>query len=152
VNEFVIERWRVEGGQLTLVLERRTDWFVSWERYEGPIAVVRPPPTVHAVWEDGARRLWVAIHVADSEWRRSDFEARPGDMVRSPRAAKHRLLDTIVEVIDVQRGVLLASQRFDEVFQTVVNGQPFVTYEEDETGHPTYKVWRFRLTQTGGGP
>ncbi len=145
INRYVIERWTLQGKK-TLIIERRAEWFQPWQRYDGPQTVVRPPATVHAVWEDDSQNLWVAISVADANWRRTDFQNKPGDMIAIPRSSKHDIYDTIIEVIDPRAGVLVATQRLPLHLQSMGNGQVFISYHEDEVGHPKYDVWRLRLT------
>jgi hypothetical protein len=150
VDRYVVERWSVDGDR-THIIERDADWFETSEGYEGPATVVRPPAAVQAVWEDPEGLLWVAVKVADRDWRRTNHRAKPGDMILMPRSDDHDIYDTIVEVIDVRRGVLVTSLRLRERLNWIVGGQPPVSYHEDEIGRPTYRLWRFRLTNTGGG-
>jgi hypothetical protein len=141
INRYVIEKWSVTGTRV-LTIERVMEGCSPWEEYSGPATVVRPPCTVHAIWEDDQRRLWVVLHVPDLHWKRTNFAAKPGDMIRMPRADNNALYDTIIDIIDVEAGIVLASQRLKELFQTVGDGQPFVTYHEDQHGKPIYHVWR----------
>ncbi|MGH8437331.1 MAG: hypothetical protein ACRERX_23370 [Pseudomonas sp.] len=146
VNEYVIERWTTDGRLLTVV-RRNAAWFKPWTNYEGPESVVRPPDYLRAIWEDSAGLLWVAISVPDAQWKRTNFKAREGDMIPMPRADNDSYYDTIVEVLDVSSGELIATQRFPHSMHTVGNGQPFVTYHEEASGNPLYRVWHFNLNQ-----
>lgn len=145
-DRYLLELWDFNGRR-NAVIVRDPEWFQPSDSYVGPATVVKPPTRVTALWHDSADRLWVAITVPDADWRRTDFRAKEGDMIPMPRANNHRIYDTILEVIDWRRGTLLTSFRSPLHLQTMGNGQPLISYEEDEFGHPIYKVWEFILDE-----
>ncbi len=63
-------------------------------------------------------------------------------------APKSRILDpffdTIVEVVDLKRNVVVASHRDDRMLMPVGRGY-LSSYEEDAAGSPIYSIWRPRL-------
>ncbi len=144
VERYFLERWTLDGKR-TAALQRDASWFVVDSDYKGPASVVPPPSRVHAIWEDKNGRVWIAILVADQNWKRTNARAQEGDMIPMPRAQNGAIYDTIIEVIDIDAGRLVSSVRFPDYMLTAGSGQPFVSYHEDVVGRPSYKVWRFTL-------
>jgi hypothetical protein len=138
-SRYVIEQWSTDGRKLR-ELRRSVGWFPpllrSWS-----LSPSQPPPTLlHQVWQDRAGRLWVSIGVPDRRWR---SQLRPGGPHGYRVADRTRFYDTIIEVIDPRRGVVLASRRFDERVHFMGEDRIGAVVEEGDV--PRYVVWRVQL-------
>lgn len=106
-QRYRIEHWHVDG-RLLHVFERAPAWFQPWREYRSDERGASP--FVDALVEDGQGRLWVTVRVADPDWARLVWPKHEGD--GDPPPIDDRI-DTIVEVIDIDRSIVLASHRFD---------------------------------------
>lgn len=104
-----IELWEPEN-RLTLSMRRDVAWFpdalVDLENAHGGLPRA-PEPVLFAVAADDSL-LWVMIGRADERWA----EAEADDYQME--------YDTFIEVIDWKRGRVIASQRFDEVYSSLI--------------------------------
>ncbi|HEU0076076.1 MAG TPA: hypothetical protein VFQ76_00405 [Longimicrobiaceae bacterium] len=146
-GEYRIDLWGPDGAT-RLSLARSAGWFSPWgDRVESYEEAVRHPRIVD-VAEDGRGRLWVNISVPDPDWR-------PGDRGRETpveEVAPDSEQDTIIEVLDPVRRRLIARARFDESFNNFVGNGPFIwSSGEDREGNKLLRVWRVRLSTSGGG-
>ena len=65
-----------------------------------------------------------------------------------PDSLRHKLRDSMLEVIDPARGIVLAARRFDTLFMDFIAPDLLVSYEEDADGNPRYVVWRTRIVSS----
>lgn len=86
---------------------REVTWFQPWTE----LSQGAPDPLLRqmAFFPGDSNLLWVLIDVADAEWTP---ERRPTGPVRSTKVLVDSLYDSIMEVVDVSEGVVLASRRF----------------------------------------
>lgn len=110
MNEYRLQRWTFDGRKLAeLAGERR--WFTPW---------VRPPPTrsldhapytyVAGMTSDNSGRLWILFAMPAPEWREAldTLRDQMGNRMIRPGA---RYRDSVVELVDPSRGILIASAR-----------------------------------------
>ena len=140
-NRYHIELWSTDGRKLR-ELRRSVDWFRPHASSGFASPSTPPAPLLQQVWQDRAGRLWVRTVVADPNWRRAVQRGGPhGYTVQDYDGYR----DTVIEVIDPQRGRVLASRRFpmmvdllgEDRLGTVMTGPDDV---------PRYVVWRLRLS------
>jgi hypothetical protein len=143
--EYVIDRIDLATGRTTASLSRRAEWFPPGGVRSGS-AGGEPYTFLVDVHEDRTGLLWVLVAVPDREWRSAVQASRPGDL--HPMVTDdHRYRDTMLEVIDVRRGVVLQSVRLPQyVHQFVADGILASTTETD-AGEPRLQLWRFALRQ-----
>jgi hypothetical protein len=99
--------------------------------------VTPPPPVVLAIREDSLGRLWIISVVASRDWRRYE----------TPNPARpHLTVDPWLEVIDPERGVVVARKKLP-VFGMGFVGDDMYSYEEDEAGAPIVRLWRLILRE-----
>ncbi|HEY5545797.1 MAG TPA: hypothetical protein VIK50_07045 [Gemmatimonadaceae bacterium] len=123
---YALSRW---SGPDTLDLEiaRKVDWFPSPSVYpEGMYVSVPPPPLLLHAWEDSSGRLWTYSAVADANWVPGKFQPSPEWQART--------FDTMIEVIDLSSGDLLASLRYPTRLGMVCNSPLMYGVEELEDG------------------
>jgi len=102
---YELRRWRGPDS-LDLTVIRKAEWFPSPSVHSADVYVkVPPPPLLLHAWEDDQGRLWTYIAVADPNWR-------PGMGMRVTPEWQEKTFDTIIEVIDLGSGRLLASYRY----------------------------------------
>lgn len=125
-------------------VRREVAWFPPQISVVSPGRAQRPSPWVTGVWSEGGQRLWIKLQVPDANWR-----PRPQEVIamgeRAPPIEWDREYDTIVEVIDIRTGQLLASQRFDQYLRYLLPGGYAVHYREDALGEPFLDVWQLHF-------
>jgi hypothetical protein len=144
---YVIERWDTAGAH-ELSIVREVDWFpVEKHGYSDPLRQ-RPHPSMVAVWEDSQGRVWTMSRVADAKWRERRNWKSPytgsGSIGRLTPELEDSVYDSIVEVFDPERGLLLTSARLDKPFYA--GGVGFL-YSDGATpdGGNTKEIWRLRM-------
>ena len=116
------------------VLKREVDWFPNRE-IEGPMDPAKEPPAPYlmAVRVDQDGFIWTMVTLADANW------TPPPDDVES--ISWQREYDSIVEVIDPDRGVIVRSQRFPWYGQGFTNDGLVVSRRQDALGVTVLDVW-----------
>jgi hypothetical protein len=126
-NRYDIERWTVDGTRDVTWSIQNSPWFRPWTTTGNWLSGATPrPTTIVDAREDASGLLWIAAAKAPSDWTPGRVILAPGMrtarnavQVPSGRAGRDWILEnqglvseTVLEVIDVQRGVVLASSRF----------------------------------------
>lgn len=127
-------------------LQRLASWFPPVETPRYPGLNQPPTPWVHGIWMDRERQqLWTMLRVPDAKWAPQPG-AQAGHSGRArPVIRWDREYDTIVEVIDLATGRLLATQRYDEALWQLVPGGYVTRYREAPDGEPFLDVWQLRI-------
>lgn len=135
VLRYELDLWNSSGDRLRRII-RDAGWYPPRDRPSTHSSWERPPdPMVAAVRQDHSGRLWVAVWVADTNWR----EQKPSEF----RPSRSR--DTIIEVLDLRTMRLLASTRIDGAVTDFLTDDVVVTREEDASGLMCLQLWRFVL-------
>jgi hypothetical protein len=135
---YVIEVWDTTGTFKHRFV-RKVDWFPPWSmepisrERRRPRTPRRYKPRISGLYSDGQGKLWVCITVADPDWE----QASEGDYAR--------LVDTIIDVIEMPSGRLYATQRFDGAIGRILPNGFLYGLEEDEPGLLRFSVWRPEL-------
>lgn len=124
VNRYRIENWSL-SGRLLGAIEKAPSWFTPWESMPSDLRAEKPPPWLDSVRfaeEDGV--LWCVFHVPDRNWvKTSDtdptVEAPGGSDLTLDKM--HDVFDTIIEVIDLRSGEVVASKRIDQRISGYLN-------------------------------
>lgn len=143
-NEYVLRRWNLSGKkERTLV--RRAPWFESHGQVTLYHANIEPLPELRDVYYDVNGLLWVLIHVSDDRWNAQfrDDPGLPADMRFTFNY--HDYWDSLVEVIDTRRGVVLASERFDGYFSGFTNVGQLSESGKQPNGKPYIAVWNLTM-------
>ena len=144
-NKYVIELWNPAGDRVA-ELVRQAEWFRPYDRYWLPSLKDRPAPRIMGVWEDGDGNVWTIVHVGDRRWKRGLAKGIPAEgQMMYPIEDEQRVYDTIVEVIDPSTGRVVASRRFDETFDVVVEPNLVAGYREADDGRPYVEIWQVHL-------
>ncbi len=131
-GSYQVELW--ESNTLVRVLRRDVEWFPpdelgghGWEE--------KPGPTVNYIASDDSL-LWVFATTADERWAEAGA-TRDWDL----------FVDTRIEVIDWQRGRVLASERFDEDYDGWVEPGLIGNLVVTPTGSVRYVIYRVQLEE-----
>jgi hypothetical protein len=128
-NRYDIERWTVEGGREVTWSIQNSPWFRPWTTTATGnwLSGAAPRPTTIAeAREDASGLLWISAAKAPSDWAPGRVILAPGmrtarNAVQVPRGRagitwilenEPLVTEMVLEVIDVQRRVVLASSRF----------------------------------------
>jgi hypothetical protein len=138
-----IERWPLKGNH-SLALTWSDDWarFVDGAPAESGARLGR-------VWEDAAGRLlWVLSRFQDPEYEDLTAQLAPGQPYPSgyydPAEMDDRY-DTIISVIDLTNGAVVAHQRLDEYgYQFLENGRLVLMREADD-GYQSVEIATLEL-------
>jgi hypothetical protein len=139
-NRYQIELWSTAGRKLR-EYRRSVDWFPPYLATRAVSPDAPPATLLQQVWQDRDGRLWVSMLVADRNWRRA---VRPGGPHGYTVADYDGYRDTVIEVIDPERGRVLASRRFPLGVEFIGEGKlGGVVAGQDDV--PYYAVWRMQL-------
>jgi hypothetical protein len=145
----IIERRRPDGA-LASVLYRSAPWYESYT-IDAPIPATnaRPPRPIGFGLGNCGRHVVCALwKVADSHWRRGlGPETRgEGGLPIFPVVSEDDVYDTVLDAIDTQTGLVLASQRFDKVFDGITAEGVLVRNSEDATGEPAVDLFQVEVS------
>ncbi|HZD05347.1 MAG TPA: hypothetical protein VE173_10525 [Longimicrobiales bacterium] len=122
VNRYEESRFDLEGREELRVV-RDAGWFQAYDdELPGEMISVPSRPRVEALLEAADRLLWVLVSVADREFEplRPPTASSEGEFpVAAADIDFNRLLDTTVEVIDLELGTVLARRTFDAYLRFV---------------------------------
>lgn len=125
-----------------VTMERHVSWFDPWEARrpydEGP------QPRLAHLQEDGEGRLWVVSWVADDGWHEALTTVTEGGQNFSVPESLSRYYDSVVEVIDPRRNIVIASARIDGLLMAISNGAALIAHD-DAMGRVVLRVSRFSL-------
>ena len=151
-------RYRIQrfdaAGKLELELIRRADWFPEGNLPRVTIRPDEPPfPNVAAIMEDANGLAWVFVSVADRRWPQAlkslqgSEEQHRYEIVKTTHdvADIDLAYDTVVEVFDPVRKVLLASTRVDEFYRFSVGPNRVGRLRRAPDGSLIPEIWRIRL-------
>jgi hypothetical protein len=144
-----LERWTLTG-HLTNIFTRATEWFAPITKQANLNLGELPTPVTRAVREDPAGRVWFVVSVAAEHWRASLGKPRmvPGRATTYPERNRSASYDTMIDVIDVNTGKLLVSQRVPGMMQFFLADDLISSYRQDADGTPIIEIWRVRLATT----
>ncbi len=137
---YEMSRWQSPGVR-DLTLVRRVEWFppnepTSWMEMDAWHVETPPPRRLSHIWEDGEGLLWTYTLVPDERWKP---EPEP-DRIDSEWIL--RTFDTMIEVIDIGSGEVLADFRHDEKLSPVCGQDLVSSVREDRLGDTRAVVFR----------
>jgi hypothetical protein len=137
-NSYVIERWDYTG-RLQEVLRGRADWQKEGADPGFNPLNEDPPGTIVSIKVEN-ETLWILAHVADRDWKPS---RRPTGRESAEQQDVHEndYLDTIIELVDLRTGMVLASQRFDEYYWPLHHTKAVYRVLFKENGEPEVAIW-----------
>ena len=149
MTRYRLELWNADG-KAQRTLGRGRSWLTEWQ--DARPSDQPPNPFIVAVqaWADSL--LWVIGTVPSKKWKppkRTPID----DMVRlDDTASLDENFDSIVDLIDLRSGRLLASRRFDESLRGFAGHGEVVQHAVDSDGVLSIKTWRvtLRTPSTGG--
>lgn len=131
----------------TLSIVRRADWLPPLKTDDRLSDGVwdRPyTPQIRASWEDADGNLWVLYYVPSPEWKPGPRLPTPAQMRASgPPAAEQTSrprLNTVIEVIDLKRNVVLARTRFRDPVGLVFGSGYVARTVYDQGGEPSIEI------------
>lgn len=132
-DRYELTEFALDGTPLR-VLRRAADWFPDRD-YEGTVSIAEAPsPYLVALRVDEKGRIWTMVRLADTDWAPSDASGTYGSYGRH--------YDSVVEVIDPDRGLVVKSQRFGWYGHGFTNDGLFVSHREDVLGIFVLDIWR----------
>jgi len=145
INEYRIERSELTGHTLAEFV-RPPAPFETWIKAQSPTLKDAPQARLLAIHADSAGLLWVLVRIPDRDWKKSlePWKTAEGTFYRAKDEDK--LYDTLLEVVDPVRKVVLASERLDvHILGFVEDG---LTYSMSGLSASKVRVlvWRFRLS------
>lgn len=139
-TEYRIDRWSGSGAR-ELSLIREVDWFRPHLTSGMAQGGVGPQPTIRAIREDDAGRLWILIAVADVGWQRAVVSTPEGASFSDANA----YYDSVVEVLDPHRREVLATLRLNPSLTEMPRAGEVAYYHEDSKGIPRIVVLKLAL-------
>lgn len=128
--------WR---DSLDVALVRDVDWFPSDNAWSEEILVTEPPsPLITYLHETDDRLLWVFVALADPDWAPDIPDPGSAQWFRDS-------FDTMIEVIDLDEGRVLASHRFDDYLGGICGTKLVYAVTPAPDGDVTVSVFEPRL-------
>src|SRR5690606_14537866 len=144
-TDYVLEQWDRTGKRLA-ELRREAAWFPSHGRGGFIDRDIPPNPTINAFWIDDAGRAWIGIEGPEQAWR-AGIVCR-GVVQGIPRwgvATENEYFDTVIEVVDLERRVVVAQGRMEAALSSARLRSYLITYGESTFGTQLIQVWRPRI-------
>jgi hypothetical protein len=127
-------------------LTRTVDWFPADGDFpEGAYRTVPPPPMLVHVSEDSAGRLWTYSAVPDPAWT-------PGIPMRPSPEWFRRTFDTVIEVIDLKSGRLIAAGRHASRLGPMCGSSLLYELVETSDGDTYLRVLEPTVVDASGAP
>lgn len=136
LNRFEVRRFSTSGRE-ELMVTRESEWFEPYDGLlRGELLQVPQRPRVQAIHETVDGKLWVAVTHGSTSFEPVRTAESGGERRVVEDYDLNRLLDTTVEVIDVEAGVVLARRTFDHMVQFVstYSGVKAYTVRADPSG------------------
>jgi hypothetical protein len=144
-DRYEIER-RDTAGNVVQLLTRIADWWPkpSIEHAYFP-RERRPEPELTSVHQDAQGLLWVTIVTGKAAWKQLDKPKPNRHRPMPPHGEWISFFETVVEVLDPQRGTLLATRRFPFFLNSIRAGKIVIADREDEDGNLLRDIYRIEL-------
>ena len=144
-NSYAIEEWSTRGAP-PRVFERDAEWFRPWVSWDGRSDVERPPARLAHMTVDASGLLWTVSIVPDLNWRAVTRRSSEQQRIES-LADLERRFDTMVEVVDLSRAEVVASQRMPGIVVGAFGSNHLALTAEDSNGEVVATIWRASLTR-----
>lgn len=143
-TEYRLQRWSLDGVRLGEWV-RNVDWFPR--HYTEPLPDPERPPAPYIVDIAGLTngRVVVLIAVPDPRWREGIVPSPVPEGTGYQIGDANRYFDTMIELIDPERAVVLGSTRVDAFLVSMLDASTALSYRETEAGFPRADVWRFHF-------
>jgi hypothetical protein len=140
-RRYEVERYDNRGDR-TGLFRRTVNWFPTLDHAPKPYSHDVPPsPYVMAVREQADGLLWIAIAVPAANW--ADGLSKPirgeGGGTRVEIEDIRKFFDTVIEVIDPARGVIV-SERVDHLVKEFLPGNRVVSVANSPDGVPYLEI------------
>lgn len=150
---YELARYAMSGERLQAI-SRQVEWFAEQDTIvRVPTTRDLPPsPQIRWIVQDDEGLLRVAIRVPDEDWRsgigeRQEDPRFPGAGVLYTPMEYDQVYDTVIEIIDPENGVVLVSQRIDDLVFAWVDADHIATYREDEWDLPVIEIVKVDLVR-----
>jgi hypothetical protein len=147
VNRYELEQWTVGGKKIQQILPAQA-WFKPHAGGAGFKPDRPPPPLIRAIREHPDGYLFVAIAIADPQWKQSlrPLKNHP-DMLKHAPTSLNDYFDTRIDVFDTSTGKLVATRTIDDFAYIFADDERLASYVENGDGVPQVRVWRVRLSK-----
>lgn len=146
-NRYEIEHWG-EDGSLVRTVRRTVPWFPAWTTPDPRAPFEVPPlPGLRSVAEDAEGRLWVLLYVASQDHQTGERpDLSDPSAWDAPMGRVHPQWDTLVEVLDPERGSVLTQHRFPGMLGDLLPGLHVVEPDLDDSGGQLLRLLRSSLS------
>ncbi len=166
-NRYLVQRLDLSGKSQVSATVINSPWMREWTRDPEPGSTyfVPPPPTIARAVPASANRIWVLAHVASVNWTAGPpegkgilaFRLKTGGMSygygMNTEGSRDRLVKmarntaTVLELIDLDRGQVIASKSFDATKYESVGGEIFSVRRIDRDGITTFDIFRLQFRE-----
>jgi hypothetical protein len=126
-------------GRTMRTIRANPQWF-SEEANDG-----RPRPVIWTFRSDGDGRLWVVGAISVAGWKDAMPQRSSNGSLNLTYISLQQLRSSIIEVIDPEKGQLLASLRFPGFVMGFIGDDRLAVLVETPDGVPRTEIWRVRL-------
>lgn len=141
VNEYRIGRWTA-GGRHIHDLVREPKLFAPWTEDLGPSMSTPPVSKIRAMQVDAERdELWVLVQVPDARWKSTVQIVTTSEGSFYVPKSYNEYWDTIVEVIDLNKRLVVASQRLDPLLLGFADNRLSYSLDASDPSRPVATLW-----------
>lgn len=143
-TRYELQQWSMTGAHLRSIT--RPSSLFNYDKTSNAGSGDRPSPLLQTIQEGTDGLLWVIIRVPSTNWKQwlgKPTVVRGKTLYRNLRIDK--LYDSIIEVVDPARNVVIQSQRFAGYFQFFVSDRLAGVYQEDDDGIPRLQLMNLTL-------
>jgi hypothetical protein len=162
-NRYVVELFDLSGTSQLIASIVNSPWMSDWDSDPNPATTYteRPRPTIVGAFPASEGRAWLVGNAPAANWAAPGppqgegviglglrgggityVVPRNSQASRDRASAVARNTATVVELVDLQRGQVVASRRFEGEVFTPVDGEFFSVRRHDANGVTTFDVYR----------
>jgi hypothetical protein len=147
-GNYLIERWSTDGVRQG-AYRRVAEWFpTSGTRRLSFSRDLPPTPQILSIAEDEGGIVWIAIRVADANWRsavRWDSRRAGEQALRPVIEDRSKAFDVIIEAVDVANAQLVARERLDVGWASFTGDNRLMTVRDLSDGNIDVRLQKFSL-------
>lgn len=148
-TRYELSRFTPAGDEEVRIV-RVGEWFSPYEPEPGEGWMIPQRPILEGLVDLGDGTVLVALSEADAEYA-APVSDNPEGAPIDPFVGNDRRLDTVLEVLDIATGQVLARRKLDEylgIVSTAGRQEPlFFSLREEGTGDLVVDVWRVRMVR-----
>jgi hypothetical protein len=152
LNRLLLEEWTVDG-RFVRAFETVSHWFTPYDEFRPIRPNTELQPSVAGIQATANSQVVRVTTIGAANWRNQlqEVESLADGMRYQPTNGVALLYDSVIELLDLDTGTVVAIERFDHYLSGWVSGATGLMFSPDRnaSGEPVIRV--FRLNYLTGG-